>query len=53
MAKIKFKIKEGAKGQKLGDYMAKYKAEQSSGNNAKPLYKPKAKLTVHIKDGRK
>lgn len=48
MAKIKFKIKQGSVGQPLGQYMAKYKAEQSSGNSAKPLYKPKAKLNIHL-----
>ena len=53
MAKIKFKIKQGAVGQPLGQYMANYKAEQGSGSNSKPLYKPKAKLNIHIRDGRK
>lgn len=51
MAKLKFRIKEGSKGKPLGKYIAEYKASQ--GSEKKKIYSSKAKLTVHIHDGRK
>jgi hypothetical protein len=50
MAKIKVKVKQGSKGKPLGTRIAEFKAEQ--GEKGKELYRPKAKFTVHINDGR-
>lgn len=50
MAKIKFKVKEGSKGKPLGKYIAEYKAQQGEGG--KKIYSSRAKLNVHIHDGR-
>lgn len=52
MAKIKVKIKQGSKGKKLGERVAELKAQEGE-KKGKELYKPKAKMTVHINDGRK
>lgn len=46
MAKIKVKVKQGSKGKPLGERIAKFKAEQ--GGEGKELYRPKAKLNVHL-----
>ena len=50
MGKIKVKVKAGSKGKPLGTRIAEFKAEQ--GEKGKELYRPKAKMTVHINDGR-
>ena len=51
MVKLKYRIKQGSKGKPLGKYIAEYKASQ--GDEGKKIYSSKAKLTVHINDGRK
>lgn len=51
MAKIKVKVKSGTKGKPLGKRVSEIKAKQGEGKG-KELYKPKAKFTVHINDGR-
>lgn len=48
MAKIKVKVKAGSKGKPLGTRIAEFKAEQ--GEKGKELYRPKAKLNVHLKE---
>ncbi len=50
MTKIKVKVKAGSKGKPLGTRISEFKAKE--GENGKELYKPKAKFTVHIHDGR-
>ena len=50
MGKIKVKVKQGSKGKPLGERIAEFKAEQ--GEKGKTLATPKAKLNVHIHDGR-
>lgn len=50
MAKIRIKVKAGSKGKPLGERIAKFKAEQ--GQEGKIIAMPKAKLNVHIHDGR-
>ena len=50
MAKIKVKVKAGSKGKKLGERIDEFKAKE--GEKGKELYRPKAKLNVHIHDGR-
>jgi hypothetical protein len=53
MAKIKVRVKAGAKGKPLGERVAQLRAEQGRDQKGeKVLYKPKAKLNVHIHDGR-
>lgn len=47
MAKIKVKVKAGSKGKPLGTRIAEFKAEQ--GEKGKELYRPKAKITAHLK----
>ena len=47
MGKIKVKVKQGSKGKPLGEYIAKYRQEQ--GEKGKELYRPKAKITAHLK----
>lgn len=49
MAKIKVKVKQGSKGKPLGTRIAEFKAKE--GEKGKELYRPKAKLTTHIKYG--
>ena len=50
MVKLKYRIKQGSKGQPLGKYIAEYKASQ--GDEGNKIYSSKAKFTVHINDGR-
>lgn len=50
MAKIKVRVKQGSKGKPLGQRVAEFKAKE--GEKGKELYRPKAKFTVHINDGR-
>lgn len=50
MAKIRVKVKAGRKGKPLGKYIAEYR--KAEGEKGKKLYEPKAKLNVHIHDGR-
>lgn len=53
MAKIKVSVKQGSKGKPLGQRVAQLRAEQGREQKGdKVLYKPKAKFTVHINDGR-
>ena len=53
MAKIKVRVKAGSKGKPLGERVAQMRAEQGRDQKGdKVLYKPKAKFTVHINDGR-
>lgn len=53
MAKIKVRVKAGTKGKPLGQRVAQLRAEQGRDQKGKKvLYKPKAKFTVHINDGR-
>lgn len=53
MAKIKVRVKAGTKGKPLGVRVAQLRAEQGREQKGdKVLYKPKAKFTVHINDGR-
>ena len=47
MAKIKVKVKSGAKGKPLGVRVAEFKAKE--GEKGKELYIPKAKITAHLK----
>ena len=47
MAKIKVKVKAGSKGKPLGTRIAEFKAEL--GEKGKELYRPKAKITAHLK----
>lgn len=49
MAKIKVRVKAGAKGKPLGERIAQIRAEQGRDQKGdKVLYKPKAKLNVHL-----
>lgn len=50
MAKIKVKVKSGTKGKPLGVRVAEFKAKE--GEKGKVIAVPKAKLNVHIHDGR-
>lgn len=50
MAKIRVKVKQGTKGKPLGVRVAEFRAKE--GEKGKELYRPKAKFTVHINDGR-
>lgn len=53
MAKVKVRVKQGTKGKPLGQRVAQLRAEQGREQKGdKVLYKPKAKFTVHINDGR-
>lgn len=53
MAKVKVRVKQGSKGKPLGQRVAQLRAEQGREQKGdKVLYKPKAKFTVHINDGR-
>lgn len=52
MTKIKVRVKAGAKGKPLGERVAQMRAEQGRDQKGdKVLYKPKAKLTTHIRYG--
>jgi hypothetical protein len=49
MAKIKVRVKAGTKGKPLGERVAQMRAEQGREQKGdKVLYKPKAKLNVHL-----
>lgn len=51
MAKIKVRVKAGAKGKPLGERVAQLRVEQDrEQQGGKVLYKPKAKLNVHFKN---
>lgn len=50
MAKIKVKVKSGTKGKPLGVRVAEFKAKEGEKGNV--IVVPKAKLNVHIHDGR-
>lgn len=53
MAKVKVRVKAGSKGKPLGERVAQIRTEQGrEQQGGKVLYKPKAKLNVHIHDGR-
>ena len=47
MAKIKVKVKQGSRGKPLGVRIAEFRAKE--GEQGKLLYKPKAKITAHLK----
>ena len=47
MAKIKVKVKQGSQGKPLGTRIAEFKAKE--GEKGKELYRPKAKITAHLK----
>ena len=47
MAKIRVKVKAGSKGKPLGTRIAEFKAKE--GEKGKELYRPKAKITAHLK----
>lgn len=50
MTKIKVRIKAGAKGKPLGERIAQMRVEQGQEQRGgKVLYKPKAKITAHLK----
>lgn len=50
MAKIKVRVKQGSKGKPLGQRVAQIRAEQGREQKGdKVLYKPKAKITAHLK----
>ena len=52
MAKIKVRVKAGAKGKPLGERVAQMRAEHGREQKGdKVLYRPKAKLTTHIRYG--
>lgn len=45
--KIRIKVKQGATGKPLGQRVAEFKAKEGGGG--KLLYRPKAKITAHLK----
>ena len=50
MAKLKVEVKTGKEGQKIAEAKPKVKVELASGQpKGKPVYRPKAKLTVHLR----
>lgn len=54
MAKLKVEVKAGKQGQKVAEVKPKVKVEQANGKPklpgaGKPIYRPKAKLTVHLR----
>ena len=54
MAKLKVEVKTGSSGPKIAEAKPKVKVEQASEKPklpgaGKPIYKPKAKLTVHLR----
>ena len=50
MVKIKVRVKAGSKGKPLGERIAQLRAEQGRDQKGeKVLYKPKAKITAHLK----
>lgn len=49
MAKVKVRIKAGAKGKPLGERVAQLRAEQCrEQQGGKVLYKPKVQMTLHL-----
>lgn len=50
MGKLKIKVKAGSKGKPLGQRIAEFKAKE--GEKGQILATPRAKLNVHIHDGR-
>lgn len=53
-AKLKVEVKAGKQGQKVAETKPKVKVEQASGKPklpgaGKPIYKPKAKITMHLR----
>lgn len=56
-AKLKVEVKTGSSGPKIAEAKPKVKVEQAKGKPklpgaGKPIYKPKAKITMHLR-GRK
>ena len=54
MAKLKVEVKTGKQGQKIAESKTQVKVEQASEKPklpgaGKPIYKPKAKITMHLK----
>lgn len=54
MAKLKVEVKTGKEGQKVAEVKPKVKVEQAKEKPklpgaGKPIYKPKAKITMHLK----
>ena len=50
MAKIKVRVKQGSKGMPLGQRVVQLRAEQGREQSGdKVLYKPKVKITAHLK----
>lgn len=50
MTKIKVRVKAGTKGKPLGERVAQIRVEQGREQKGdKVLYKPKAKITAHLK----
>lgn len=50
MTKIKVRVKVGTKGKPLGERVVQIRAEQGRDQKGdKVLYKPKAKITAHLK----
>ena len=54
MAKLKVEVKTGKQGHKVAEAKPKVKVEQAKGKPklpgaGKPIYRPKAKLTVHLR----
>ena len=49
-SKIKVKVKQGSKGKPLGKRVEEIKAKE--GKKGQELYRTRAKLNVHIHDGR-
>lgn len=53
-AKLKVEVKTGKQGQKIAESKTQVKVEQASGKPklpgaGKPIYRPKAKITVHLR----
>ena len=54
MVKLKVEVKAGKQGQKIAEVKPQIKVEQASGKPKlpgaeKPIYKPKAKITMHLR----
>lgn len=47
MGKIKVRVKAGTKGKPLGERIVEYRVKEGEGD--KVLYRPKAKITAHLK----
>ena len=54
MAKVKVRVKQGAKGKPLGERVVQLRAEQGreQKGDKRKLAMPKAKMMVHFNDGR-